>query len=48
MDILVPALAFGTLLAFLIFGVYGIKGAKKAKREGHESALANGDPTDSK
>lgn len=42
-EILVPALAFGSLFAMLLIGVYGVKGAKKAKREGYESALAHDD-----
>lgn len=39
-DMLLPTLAFGSMLALLIFGVLGVKGAKHAKVEGETSALA--------
>lgn len=42
-EILIPALAFGTILAMLWFGVMGIRGVKKDKREGKTSALATRD-----
>lgn len=42
-EILIPALAFGTILAVLWFGVMGVRGVKKDKREGDVSALATRD-----
>lgn len=39
-EVLIPALAFGTLLAVLWFGVMGFRGVKKDKRKGVTSALA--------
>jgi hypothetical protein len=41
LDFVVPALAFGTILAFLVFGIGGYRGAKKAKQEGISSSLSD-------
>jgi hypothetical protein len=42
-EVLIPALAFGTLLAVLWFGVMGRSAVKKEQRDGTSSALATRD-----